>query len=199
MMLFAGVAVQTSSTRSIRQNELDASLSNALQSSMQVLAVNNAYDIADTNQLKADILQNILANTTSEGTYKIKIYEADAEKGLIDCEVVETIAQVIGTGTVAARKTVVLEQYINENNEYFKVKFLDSDEIPVKEVEIHGGDYLITKLLPVHIPEVEGKTFQGWQLLDAGGMSTIYTADNISQMIVTSDVTFQAVYQKRRI
>lgn len=110
ILLLSGVAVSTSESRTLRQNELDNSLGKAMEQSMIVLKENDTYEIANKEEFIADFIQNTLIQLNSDSDYKITIYTADFEKGLLDAEVEETYNQVFGKGSVSVRKTVVADQ-----------------------------------------------------------------------------------------
>lgn len=197
LIVFTGVAIQTSSTRSIRQNELDSNLAKAMESSMQALTVDPAYAInqSDPEELIANLVQSILVNTTSTGDYDVIVHTVDVEKGILDCEVKETYKQVVGSGTVSARKTIILEEYKNEKNEYFNVTFMDSESGTVlKQLNVHGGDRLTQDCIPSSVVSPKGKRLIGWKIGNLTGITPTYTAENITSVHVTKDLVFTTYY-----
>ena len=99
ILLLSGVAVSTSESRTTRQNELDNSLGKAMEQSMMILKENDTYEIDNKEEFIADFIQNTLIQLNSDSDYKITIYTADFEQGLLDAEVEETSDQVFGKGS----------------------------------------------------------------------------------------------------
>ncbi len=157
--------------------------------------VSESYSKNDT-EVAADFIENFLVNTTSDATFKIDIITVDPEKGLLDVQVSESYAQVIGTGKVSARKTVILDDWENPDNTYFTIRFCLDDKI-IKQVNIHGGDKITKGILPQSIAESETAVFKGWRMMMPQESDVLYTEDSILNLTVTSDLVFQAIYQEK--
>lgn len=197
MVIMVTVGINTVENKTMRQNELDSNLDKALERTMEILTIDPVYQISKNDtEVAADFIENFLVNTTSDATFKIDIITVDQEKGLLDVQVSESYAQVIGTGKVSARKTVILDDWENPENTYFTIRFCLDDKI-IKQVNIHGGDKITKGILPQSIAESETAVFKGWRMMMPQESDVLYTEDSILNLTVTSDLVFQAIYQEK--
>lgn len=197
MVIMVTVGINTVENKTMRQNELDSNLDKALERTMEILTIDPVYQISKNDtEVAADFIENFLVNTTSDATFKIDIITVDPEKGLLDVQVSESYAQVIGTGKVSARKTVILDDWENPDNTYFTIRFCLDDKI-IKQVNIHGGDKITKGILPQSIAESETAVFKGWRMMMPQESDVLYTEDSILNLTVTSDLVFQVIYQEK--
>ena len=197
MVIMVTVGINTVENKTMRQNELDSNLDKALERTMEILTIDPVYQISKNDtEVAADFIENFLVNTTSDATFKIDIITVEPEKGLLDVQVSESYAQVIGTGKVSARKTVILDDWENPDNTYFTVRFCLDDKI-IKQVNIHGGDKITKGILPQSISESETAVFKGWRMMMPQESDVLYTEDTILNLTVTNDLVFQAIYQEK--
>ena len=197
MVIMLTVGINTVENKTLRQNDLDSNLDKALERTMEILTIDPVYQISKNDtEVAADFIENFLVNTTSDATFKIDIITVDPEKGLLDVQVSESYAQVIGTGKVSARKTVILDDWENPDNTYFTIRFCLDDKI-IKQVNIHGGDKITKGILPQSIAESETAVFKGWRMMMPQESDVLYTEDSILNLTVTSDLVFQAIYQEK--
>lgn len=197
MVIMVTVGINTVENKTMRQNELDSNLDKALERTMEILTIDPVYQISKNDtEVAADFIENFLVNTTSDATFKIEIITVEPEKGLLDVQVSESYAQVIGTGKVSARKTVILDDWENPDNTYFTVRFCLDDKI-IKQVNIHGGDKITKGILPQSIAESETAVFKGWRMMMPQESDVLYTEDTILNLTVTNDLVFQAIYQEK--
>lgn len=209
ILIFSGVAIQTSENRTARQNELDNSLGAAMEQSMKILTVNPVYHIEKENGTKeftADFIQGFLMKMSSDSKYTIDILDVDVEKGLLDVRVSERYKQVIGYGNVSSHKTVILEDQKEEEDVFYPVSFLtqskehadsEEQEYVLKQVSVHGGDHLTAAVLPKAELKKEGYVFCGWRMVEpVNGMGVLYGIENINTICVREEIKFQAVYKQ---
>lgn len=197
MVIMVTVGINTVENKTMQQNELDSNLDKALERTMEILTIDPVYQISKNDtEVAADFIENFLVNTTSDATFKIDIITVEPEKGLLDVQVSESYAQVIGTGKVSARKTVILDDWENPDNTYFTVRFCLDDKI-IKQVNIHGGDKITKGILPQSIAESETAVFKGWRMMMPQESDVLYTEDTILNLTVTNDLVFQAIYQEK--
>ena len=199
MVIMVTVGINTVENKTMRQNELDSNLDKALERTMEILTIDPVYQIgkSDTEEVAADFIENFLVNTTSDATFQIDIITVDPLKGLLDVQVSESYGQVIGTGKVSARKTVILDDWENMENAYFTVQFCLDDKI-IKQVNMHGGDRITKDILPQSMDaESETAVFKGWRMMMPQESDVLYTEETISNLIVTNDLVFQAIYQEK--
>jgi len=203
IMVLTGITINTIDNTTTRKNELDTNLSAAMEQSMLLLTVDtdSDYDIESKEDLIADFIQNFLIKTTTDSTFTIDIIGADAEKGLLDVKVTETFGSYAGIKkSVSVRKTIILEDYENEDNVYFDISFVVPDpeypsdtskQVVVKQTSIHGGDSL-TYAAPSN-PEKEGYKFVGWKC-KALSDSLLFT--DLSSVHALDHYTFIAVFEE---
>ena len=183
ILLLAGMAISTAEGRTMRQNELDSTLGAAMVQSMEILTMSQDYEMEDQKEFVSDVIQNALVRMNSDSEYDVEVYSVDTEKGILDAEVTETYTQLFVPGKVTARKTVVLDDYTNEDDVYYSVTFQKDGNV-VKQIQVHGGDFLSGTLLP------QGTGVTKWKDKDSG---TVYTASNIATLAVTKNLTLEAV------
>lgn len=182
ILLLAGFAINTSEGRTLRENELSSTVSSSMEKSMEILKLKKDYSITEQKEFAADFIQNAMVKMNSKSKYDVEIMTIDVEKGLLDAKVTETYKQFARPGKVSVRKTIILEDYQNVNNEYFIVTFQDKDGKIVKQMNVYGGSNMDVALLP-H----EWKNMK-FTCLESG---IEYTIDTLSGLIVTSNLTFK--------
>lgn len=182
IILLAGFAINTSEGRTLRENELSSTVSSSMEKSMEILKLKKDYTIVEQKEFAADFIQNAMTKMNSKSKYDVEIITIDVEKGLLDAKVTETYKQFARPGKVSVRKTIILEDYQNLNNEYFLVTFQDKDGKIIKQMNVYGGSNMDVTLLP-H----EWKNMK-FTCLESG---IEYTIDTLSGLIVTSNLTFK--------
>lgn len=183
ILLLAGLAISTVEGRTMRQNELESTVSSVMEQSMEVLMISKDYDIHNQKEFVADFIQNAFVRMNSKSKYEVEVFSVDIEKGVLDAQVTQTYSQLFVPGKVSVRKTVVLDDYTNENNTYYSVTFKKDGNI-IKQIQIHGGDFLTSGILP------QGVGVTKWKDSSSG---ITYTSSNISELAVTKNIIFDAV------
>lgn len=184
ILVFSAIAINTAGTQKMRQNELDASLGRSLKKSLEIFKVDKSYQISE-DELVADVAQNIMESKAEGSSLQIKIYQLDPEAGILDIEATETFNQVIGQGTVKARKKLIYEQWKGDQDVFYTVKFREG-EVTFKEVKCKAQEHLTGDILP---QTVEGVA--GWELVSPSN-GNIYTLDNIADVTVITNLVFEA-------
>lgn len=203
ILVFTGVTIYTIEGKTTRKNELDSNLGAAMEQSMTIFTIDPTYTVEKENNdhLIADFIENFLVKTTTDSTFTIDVLEVDAEKGLLDVKVTEEFNQFVSKGHVSCRKTVILEDYENSDNEVCEVSFYLPVEVKdkpgqfenqiVKSLQINKGAKLANEMLPT-VTEREGYVFKGWKL---EGYDKIYT--DISELTVMKNPqNFVGVFEK---
>ncbi|MGC4020414.1 MAG: hypothetical protein QM793_15130 [Muricomes sp.] len=209
IIVFSGVTIQAVENRSIRKNELERSLGEAMEQSMKILTIHPLQGIEaaqKSDEFAADFIQGFLVKITSNSNFTIEILGIDVEKGLLDVRVIERYRQIIGHGEISCRKTVILEDVEEQEDIFYKVSFWakgeetkekPAGEYVTKQVSVHSGGNLNLAILPQNNMERKGYTFRGWRMIkpeDRNGV--LYGKENIETLKVTEDLEFKAVYQK---
>lgn len=205
LIIISSLILLTIYEQNTRQNELEDSLSVAIEQSLENLKTKQNYSIANTDEFIADFVQNLIVAIESDSDIKIEILNVDFEKGLLDVNVVETFVQPNGSkNTVSCRKTVILEEYMGMSAQYFMVKFLTPQEVPggefieFKTYSISSGSLMI---IPSTSPLQEGYSFVGWSQTkpdESNDFSpeTISIDDVDGKLEVTENLVFYAVFKR---
>ena len=132
------LTVYTIYGRSIRKTELDNALSSGMQKAMQML---NAEEYAPQNneEFMALFLEAFAMNFTSSSDVTVHILDADYKKGLLAAEAVLEYKHPLGTmGNVAARKTIIREEYTEEESDVsFTVQYMVDGKLYKKYRAMH--------------------------------------------------------------
>ena len=96
-LILTGLGVSIVTGKTMRQNELDATVSAVISETLQLITKEEeqegTYVIEDDAELIADTIQNILIRMDSNSTYEVTIYTADKNMGLLDVEVTQYYKQ----------------------------------------------------------------------------------------------------------
>ena len=179
-LILCGLGVSMSSGKQMRQNELDSTLSSAMEDAMIILKDSDLYTTEDTQQLVADAIQNGLVQTDSKSDYSVTVYTADKKKGILDVEVTEHYKQPFKIGKVTIRKTAVLEEYnVDDDDEVDYVVTFSETEKVIGQFTINQGS---------KIPESQIPT--GYKYKYKG---KIYTAEELENIVVKQDMHIQCI------
>ena len=197
-----------------RQNELEDTVSAAVEQTLKNYKISKHYDVKDVNELIADLNQNLILSVESDSELEVRVLAVDTEKGLIDIEVTEDYVQPNKTrGKAVCRKTIVVDEYAEPIPTYCFVTFFNQDEDGnFKEYVKYSIGTGSDVVCPTKVPECKGKTFKGWSLekpengkpvsctyIYEGGTYKLVDAvtgeNSDTKLIVSSDTQFYAVYQ----
>lgn len=178
-LILCGLGVSMSSGKQMRQNELDSTLSSAMEDAMMILKDSDLYTTEDTQQLVADAIQNGLVQTDSKSDYSVTVYTADKKKGILDVEVTEHYKQPFKVGKVTIRKTAVLEEYDFDDEEMeYVVTFSESEKV-IGQFTINQD----SKIPESQIPAGYKYKYKG----------KIYTAEELKNIVVKQDMYIQCI------
>lgn len=178
-LILCGLGVSMSSGKQMRQNELDSTLSSAMEDALVMLKDSDLYTTEDTQQLVADAIQNGLVQTDSKSDYSVTVYTADKKKGILDVEVTEHYKQPFKVGKVTIRKTALLEEYDFDDEEMeYAVTFSETEKV-IGQFTINQGS---------KIPESQIPT--GYKYKYKG---KIYTAEELKNIVVKQDMYIQCI------
>ena len=183
ILILAGLIISTVEGKTMRQNELDSTLSSVMEKSMNILVTKDSYTIDEQKAFVADFIQNAMVKMNSESDYMITVHSVDTVKGVLDVTVTENYKQALKVGKVSSRNVVVLDNFENGKNSYYLVKFVDG-KTTIKQLSVYAGDSLAKELLP------QSENYIGWKI---DGDDTVYTADNADTINIISDITLNAV------
>lgn len=177
-------------SRSIRQQEIENALEEALKSCADIWA-DSTYTAQTEDEFAADLIQTITTQIESDSAVSIRILDLDNEKGIVSAEAVLKYNYPNGkTGTVSTVKTVIMEKNVFNPDADIKQTYTVAFYLPdVPEDELYKQYKALENaacIVPEN-PEIEGKTFVRWQTADG-------TEVNPSTLQVVSDVSLFAVF-----
>ena len=132
MMALFIIIILTTDDRTIRINEVNTALADALDESLNVLDINK-YSITDTDELIADVTQGLLVQIESDAEVTVNVMDADNDKGIVTVEAVENFRKASGSaGQTAATRTIILEKQqvqdtYDEDNRQYNITYLNTD------------------------------------------------------------------------
>lgn len=178
-------------SRTIRQQEIENALEEALKSCAESIWVNSTCAAQTENEFAADLIQTITTQIESDSAVSIRILDLDNEKGIVSAEAVLKYKYPNGkTGTVSTVKTVIMEKNVFNPDADIKQTYTVAFYLPdVPEDELYKQYKVLENaacIVPEN-PEIEGKTFVRWQTADG-------TEVNPRTLQVVSDVSLFAVF-----
>ncbi len=204
LTIITALTLFTLYSQNTRENELDESLSIAVEQSLDNLKINKSYDVNNTEEFIADFLENLLVLIESDSEIKVEVLSVDIDKGLLDVNVVETFKQPNGsTRTASCRKTIIMDEYVKAAPVYYSVQFLTNDKensenfVAFKEYSIYNGSKII---VPTATPKREGYTFEGWSDTKPSTANSfspeIVNADELQNKVVENNLVYYAVFKE---
>lgn len=98
------------SSNNVRKTETSTLANNSTYQPIKIL-VNGTYDINNIDELTAEVVKEIVTNKESDSDIKIQILGIDAENGMLDLNVIQTVKHLNGEKTTTEqRRTVILEK-----------------------------------------------------------------------------------------
>ena len=182
ILVLLGLTIFTISGRNIRKSELDKSLSNAIEQTMDVKYLKGTYTIAEQDELVADLTGNLLSQLASDSDIEIQVLNIDFANGCLDIEATERFQYFTGQeGRITIRKSVIFEQYQDPNDKFYQVRFLNPDGTLFKQLQVYNeGRINAPTPGPVNLIRWEQPDHAEWE-------------GDFRKIIVTQDLTFKAV------
>lgn len=172
--------------RSIRKEETDTALAQAIDATLSGVMSENNYTIEENETFIAEFLKALLIQTNSDSDLKVSILEADYELGIMSVEITETFKHPNGKeGTVSEVRTVIFDKAREEDAVYKTVRFYIADQV-YKEYTLLKGSLCSVPLAP----RQEGKVFRCWRFVTGGvgeAESRAVTGANGSRQVLASE------------
>ena len=164
-----------------RSMELQSNLSSAVEETVENMALNPKYNIQNTNEFLADLIESLSALLDSQSDINIHILQCDKEKGILSVNIELEYTHPNGKeGLVSCEKTVIVNQKPKvAEPDVYKVTFCLGADL-YKEYFMEQGSMISA---PAN-PAVEEMTFYGWT--DEDGYMADFTQP------VTEDATYYA-------
>ena len=153
MMALFIIIILTTDDRTIRINEVNTALADALDESINVLDMDK-YSITDTDELIADVTQGLLMQIESDAAVTVNVMDADKDKGIVTIEAVENFTKPTGAyGQPAATRTILLEKQqvqdtYDEDNRQYNITYLNTDGTEYITYSIKKNEQLIIPITP---------------------------------------------------
>lgn len=178
-------------SRSIRQQEIENALEEALKTCAESIWADSTYTAQTEDEFAADLIQTLSMQIESDSAVSIRILDLDNEKGIVSAEAVLKYKYPNGkTGTVSTVKTVIMEKNVFNPDADIKQTYTVAFYLPdVPEDELYKQYKVLENaacIVPEN-PEIEGKTFVRWQTADG-------TEVNPRTLQIVSDVSLFAVF-----
>lgn len=176
--------------RHVRTREIDDGLNNAMRIATEMLMEDEDYAPQSNEEFFADFMQAFSMHINSESTITVDVMAIDYSIGLLKLRVTSTYQHLTGDiGTVSIEKTIILEQYENENATAFYVVTYYVNGAVYKEYEVEEGSMHI---VPSSV--MLGSDFVGWKVLEGTGAGTIYSPASLKTKEVKENVSYIAVF-----
>ena len=177
--------------RNVREQEINDGLNNAMKIAVEGLMEDREYLPESNEEFISDFTQAFIMHVNSASTITIEILDVDYKSGLLSVRVTSEYKHLTGApGKVSLEKTIILEQYTNENAIMTYTVSYFVEGIPYKQYDLDEG----TKHVVPANPTGSG-TFKGWKVLEGSRAGTTYTVANLANLTVTENVTYIAVFQ----
>lgn len=166
-----------------RSMELASSFPSALEETVEHLMINRKYNIHNTNEFLADLVQTLSVSLETESDLTVEILQCDKEKGILSVRAEASYLHPNGKpGTVTCERTVILNRIPEEVPENYRAVFYVGEEL-YKEYTIQEEN---TINAPVSPQTAEEMVFYGW--IDANGNAVDFTQPVTQDIICHADI-----------
>lgn len=186
--------IVTISGRMTRKQEINSTLTLALDNAVENVMIEHNYSIEDKDEFIADVLESLIYTYHSDSTIEIKIAKADYTKGLLAIKAVEHYKNANGSdSTYEAEKVVIFEESVNVK--YYTATFYNEDNTILIEYKICSEDKCLT---PEIIP-TGSDAFYGWKRKlngeDGKEFSDELSDEDIKSITMKEDLKFYPVFR----
>lgn len=150
--------VMTINGRMNRSMELKSNLSSVVEETIENMMLNPKYEIQNTNEFIADLIENLILTLDAVSDVKVDILQCDKERGILSVKVTLIYMHPNGNpGSVTCEKIAIFNKVVEEKKEKYRVTFLVGEDL-YKEYVVLDGTVLVR---PVE-PNVSEGTFLDW-------------------------------------
>lgn len=200
MMMIASVLIMfVIYGQTTRQNELQDTLSTAVEQSLENMKFKKNYTINNTDEFIADFVQSLTLSIESDSDIEVNVLNVDTDKGLFDVEVKEKFRYPNKKkGTITCRKTIVLDEYQRDKDTYHFVKFVtqkeykSNDFVEFKTYSVSDKSIVI---FPQEEPTIKDHKFKGWSLEKPTNDNSPTLIDTSKKMIANKNIYIYAVFE----
>lgn len=173
--------------RNVREQEIHDGLNNAMKIAVEMLMEDETNSPQSNEEFFSDFMQAFSMHINSASKITVDVMDIDYTIGLLRVRITSEYTHLTGTpGSVTVEKTIILEQYKNENaiNTYTISYY--SGGILYKEYDVEEQNKHIVPIAPL-----KDGTFAGWKDNKTG---TIYSETELKNRLVTEDKSYVAVF-----
>lgn len=172
------IIVATISGRMMRKEEVNSTLTLALDQAVENVMMQHKYTIANEDEFISDVLEYLLYSYHSDSEIEIKIAEADYEKGILSIKAVAHYTNINGTpGTYEAEKTVIFEESVDVK--YYTATYYNEDGTIYIQYKICSED----KCIAPEVNKPNGGEFKNWKYegddIDLNDINSIILVENL--------------------
>ena len=153
------VVLLTMQHKNVRKEELEQSLTEAMETTMQMVQADADRDYT-SEDMRTLLIRNLVPQMNSDSELTVRIVEADAKKGLLSVEVEEQFSYPGGKqGRIECFRTILAEREEEEKGEenidmhtvtfYRSKEEMEQGKSYYKKMEIQNGDACISPAEPI--------------------------------------------------
>lgn len=164
-ILFLAI-VMTICGRMNRSIEVQSNLSSAVEMSVEQMVSVDESEGFDANEAVVECIESVAAAMDTDSEMTVKVYEADAEKGVLAIKAIEQFLHPNGkTGTTEWQRIAIYNRRKETGAECCEVRFYKSREEMLgggkcyKTYVVGEGEYLLSPAEPM----AQGASFAGWK------------------------------------
>ena len=181
--------ITTITTKMTRKKELNSSLTSSLEQAVDNVMIKKSYSINNTNELIADVLEELLHNLENDSSIEIKVSGIDPNKGIVSLKAIQTYKNPNGSESkYEADKTVIMEE--NDLVRRSNITYYDEFGNSKKHFIAINGDYC-PYYSDISSPN---HTFKCWGIKQLDGSLKEISEDEIRRIVVTENIDFFPIW-----
>lgn len=181
MMILGIVIAVTINGKRTRQDEIDNSLSIAVENAVETTMNEKTYTISNNKEFIADFTQSLLSQISNDSDVEVKVAKIDSSKGTIAIKVTEYFTHPNGKEGKNECETTVVFEHVPTKLQSVTVTYMKDENTMYKEFQIAKGEPII---VPKN-PTMDGKTFAGWKDVNGNIVNITGNADNNATYVAT--------------
>lgn len=149
-----------------RSVEVQSNLSSAVEMSVEQMASMEGTGFFDANEAVVECIESMAAAMDTDSEMTVKVYQADAGKGVLAVRVVEQFLHPNGkAGTTEWQRIAIYNRREEDETVSYRVRFYKSREEMLgegncyKAYVVQEGEHILSPAEPV----VQGAVFAGWK------------------------------------
>lgn len=181
MMILGIVIAVTINGKRTRQDEIDNSLSIAVENAVETTMNEKTYTISNNKEFIADFTQSLLAQISNDSDVEVQVAKIDSSKGTIAIKVTEYFKHPNGKEGKNECETTVVFEHVPTNLQSVTITYMKDENNMYKEFQIAKGEPVI---VPKN-PTMDGKIFAGWKDTNGNVVTITGKADSNATYVAT--------------